>query len=408
MKRKILCIAAALMLLFCALSSALAVEKLATPTNLRWDGNTARWDAVPNAVEYTVYLRGTYSDSWVSTTITTTEPQADCSKTFKTFFDMVTVPNGTIDVTFTVRADSKNLSLYANSSTSEASPALAVPLPERYSLNKPTNLHWDGCTAVWDEVPYAVKYNIVIRVTAGTSYSTTSLSSTVPSIDCEKTIKSLSDNVGLGEGTVYVTFTVKALTNDLEQYTNSPTSPKSPELAYERPKKILLQTPTNLRWNGTTGEWDGDPNTSKYMIVLTGHFGSTTTWTTLYSTETSINFLDAMKKTAYEQGVLDKDVEFSFYLYAQTDDPEHYVSSLPTKGSPHLPINLSQLGKKPGDINKNGSINGADAVTLLSFIADGAADTVQAIADVDDNGRVDANDALRIMQYAAGWNVTLK
>ena len=69
---------------------------------------------------------------------------------------------------------------------------------------------------------------------------------------------------------------------------------------------------------------------------------------------------------------------------------------------------LSQLGKKTGDINKNGSINGADAVTLLSFIADGAADTVQAIADVDDNGRVDANDALRIMQYAAGWNVTLK
>ena len=61
-----------------------------------------------------------------------------------------------------------------------------------------------------------------------------------------------------------------------------------------------------------------------------------------------------------------------------------------------------------GDINKNGSINGADAVTLLSFIADGAADTVQAIADVDDNGRVDANDALRSMQYAAGWNVTLK
>ena len=37
--------------------AALALEKLGTPTNLYWDGMTARWDAVPNAAGYSVSVQ---------------------------------------------------------------------------------------------------------------------------------------------------------------------------------------------------------------------------------------------------------------------------------------------------------------------------------------------------------------
>ncbi len=49
-------------------------QKLATPTNLRWDGFTARWDSVEHAAEYNIMI---YNGNVYITEVTVTEPAFD-------------------------------------------------------------------------------------------------------------------------------------------------------------------------------------------------------------------------------------------------------------------------------------------------------------------------------------------
>ena len=62
----------------------------------------------------------------------------------------------------------------------------------------------------------------------------------------------------------------------------------------------------------------------------------------------------------------------------------------------------------PGDADGNEGVNIADAVALLRHLANNSASIHEANADVNGDGIADLKDLLCLLQYAAGWDVTLK
>lgn len=61
----------------------------------------------------------------------------------------------------------------------------------------------------------------------------------------------------------------------------------------------------------------------------------------------------------------------------------------------------------PGDADDNGEVNPADAVAILNALANGGAVNFNN-ADVNANEALDTQDALLILQFAAGWDVVLQ
>ncbi len=62
----------------------------------------------------------------------------------------------------------------------------------------------------------------------------------------------------------------------------------------------------------------------------------------------------------------------------------------------------------PGDANQNGRVDASDALLILQHEAGWSVTLDQERADVDDSGAVDLADALLIFRYCAGEAVTLK
>ena len=62
----------------------------------------------------------------------------------------------------------------------------------------------------------------------------------------------------------------------------------------------------------------------------------------------------------------------------------------------------------PGDADNSGTVSLADVTLMLQHCAGDAVQINLSNADVNDDGKVDGQDALLIMQYASGWSVTLK
>ncbi len=62
----------------------------------------------------------------------------------------------------------------------------------------------------------------------------------------------------------------------------------------------------------------------------------------------------------------------------------------------------------PGDANKNGRVDASDALLILQYEAGWNVTLDTDRADVDDSGATDLADALLIFRYAAGEAVTLK
>lgn len=60
-----------------------------------------------------------------------------------------------------------------------------------------------------------------------------------------------------------------------------------------------------------------------------------------------------------------------------------------------------------GDANGDGSVDGNDATLLLQYAAGWSVTIEPLAADANGDGIVDGNDATLMLQYAAGWNVTL-
>lgn len=62
----------------------------------------------------------------------------------------------------------------------------------------------------------------------------------------------------------------------------------------------------------------------------------------------------------------------------------------------------------PGDANENGTVDIRDAVIVLQYAAGENVSINTRNADVNADGNVDIYDALRILQYGAGWDVELE
>lgn len=62
----------------------------------------------------------------------------------------------------------------------------------------------------------------------------------------------------------------------------------------------------------------------------------------------------------------------------------------------------------PGDADGNEGVSIDDVIALLRHLASESVKINTANADVNGDGKVDVKDVLRILQYDAGWNVTLK
>lgn len=60
-----------------------------------------------------------------------------------------------------------------------------------------------------------------------------------------------------------------------------------------------------------------------------------------------------------------------------------------------------------GDINGDGKVNNRDAVRLMQYLAGWEVECVVPALDANGDGRVNNRDAVRIMQYLAGWEVEL-
>ena len=64
--------------------------------------------------------------------------------------------------------------------------------------------------------------------------------------------------------------------------------------------------------------------------------------------------------------------------------------------------------RRPGDADNSGTVSSSDAIAILQHLSDEGVAINQSNADVNADGEVDEKDALLILQYYAGWDVTLK
>ena len=62
----------------------------------------------------------------------------------------------------------------------------------------------------------------------------------------------------------------------------------------------------------------------------------------------------------------------------------------------------------PGDVNEDGKINSRDALAILRYAAGQDVSINTANADVNEDGKINSRDALAILRYAAGQDVVLK
>lgn len=403
MLRKLICITAVLLMLSCSLSGAFAFEKLETPVNLRWDGMIARWDSVPNAASYTILLKA--NDPYTYFQLSSSEPYVDCTYGIRMLSEDYSDLEGTLYYTFSVKANPSDYSIYTSSDTSTDSQQYVYEIPPRKKLETPTNLRWEETTARWDAVPNATKYSIIIEV-SGTA-TCFQMSSTEPHVDCAEGIKSLSEDLPSGE-TMLCTFSVKAQANETDYYVSSELSAKSPIYVYEIPSREKLATPTNLRWNSTTLNWDSVPNADRYTLFLYMKTNNYPVSWHLSTSDTSIECIKEMQQMAADARISGEILEFYIEIFARTDDYDHYIKS-DIAVSPSIYINPIAKDELPGDIDIDGVPGVSDARIVLQAIAKGnVSEAVRQVADVDNNGKLDANDALKIMQYSAGWNVTLK
>lgn len=67
-----------------------------------------------------------------------------------------------------------------------------------------------------------------------------------------------------------------------------------------------------------------------------------------------------------------------------------------------------ETDRLPGDVNNDGKVNSRDALAVIKYAAGQDVTIITANADVNGDGKINSRDALAIIKYAAGQDVTLK
>jgi hypothetical protein len=65
---------------------------------------------------------------------------------------------------------------------------------------------------------------------------------------------------------------------------------------------------------------------------------------------------------------------------------------------------ISVMSKYPGDLNNDGKVNGKDNVLLMQYLAGWDVTINMTNADINGDGSVNGKDNVLLMQYLAGWS----
>ena len=132
-------------------------KSLSVPTNLRWDGKVAKWDAVEGASDYVVTSYYTGSNERHAAVVTTSN-QYDFTQEIDTRKLKSTVY-------FKVIAR-KTAGTYQDGVSDWSGESAAITGLQK--LDNPTNVYWDKGVARWDKVPGANYYYINLYKSDGT------------------------------------------------------------------------------------------------------------------------------------------------------------------------------------------------------------------------------------------------
>ncbi|MBQ6824738.1 MAG: hypothetical protein IJP27_08795, partial [Clostridia bacterium] len=218
-------------------------DKLEAPTNLRWDGSVARWDAVPNADGYTVYLVQPRGTNYASFKVEGNTP-------YKDFSNVSGLNSGwwfEVEATATegYRDSVRNESPKVFQSRENAAQTVEGNINLKMSA--------DGILT-WDAVPNATCYSVDATTGNNTivkeDYYTDTRFSFFESLDSRKIDSdAYAISVSAQVNGLWGDFTGKLLYYYVSPYNK-------------------LEAPTNLRWEGTTARWDATPHADGYTVHL--------------------------------------------------------------------------------------------------------------------------------------------
>jgi len=215
------------------------VDKLESPTNLRWDGAIARWNEVPGAASYNVAL---YDFDGRVFSVPTTNNYYDFSG------------NSPEDGwTFRVQARSNGTwsdKRYSNDTESPAKGSRTRPNTEVTSSGELHMRVTEGGILTWDAVSGASGYRVVITQPNISELYSCSVTETQFSLRTEM------DGFKYDSGEYLISVAAKGVSGDDSM------------LYYYTSHVDKLESPANLRWNGSTAEWDAVPGAASYNVAL--------------------------------------------------------------------------------------------------------------------------------------------
>ncbi|MCR4688097.1 MAG: hypothetical protein K5745_00950 [Saccharofermentans sp.] len=262
--------------------------QLATPTNLKWDGTIATWDAVPNATSYKFILHHGLSIKEETVTDNFYDCEGFMADQSKAYFEV------------TAYAD-----YYPTSET-----AVLAHTDITYPDIQNVQISADG-VVTWDAVESASEYRIIIK---GSYVNYCSGSNR--SFD----LKSYCD--GRNWDSQEVTFTLDALLSN-SNGTDRVAQTYSGTYSYTAIPK--LDTPTNLGWSGKVATWDAVANATSYELTL--YRNSTTVKKTV--TTNSCDFSDSITtETTYYYRVVAVADGYRSSDYAESAHEEFVLGEL--------------------------------------------------------------------------------
>ena len=219
-------------------------EKLPAPQNLRWNGTTAEWDAVPNAAYYNVYISNTTEGSLSvrSRIIGTSVDLADLSPQSGWFFDVIAYGDG------------YRYSTSSESPRKDGGSRNIIPAGEdNGALN--LKLLADG-TLTWDNVGDATGYTVDVCQHPGTHvYKSIQVNKSQHS--CALIAEMDAERLDGGQ------YRIEVFANG-----SSAEHPYQSMLVFYDSPYTQLAAPANLHWNGLFASWDAVPGAEYYNVYV--------------------------------------------------------------------------------------------------------------------------------------------
>ena len=219
-------------------------EKLSAPANLRWNGNTAEWDAVPDADYYNVYIRNTTTTGSLSVRSNLTGTSVDLSYLSPQtgwYFEVIAYGAG-----------------YRNSAVSE-SPRKdgGSRTINPVSGNGAMNLKLLGSgMLLWDKYDDATSYTINIYEHPG-NFVLKTINVDKANQYCELIDAMDKERYDNGD------YRIEVRANG-----SSAEHPYDSMLIYYDSPYTKLTTPGNPHWNGLFASWDAVPGAQYYNVYV--------------------------------------------------------------------------------------------------------------------------------------------